>query len=141
VVPVENDREPLIPLVPAFLVEKYTEPLEVDVLIPVTRETKAPVALVAIPPFRFISPLVTPSPVDNTIAPETPPTELPEDMINDPVEPEELEPLLKDKAPLIPFVPPFELITVTAPLVLDVPKPDRIYIAPPVPAVEDPALI
>jgi hypothetical protein len=56
VVPVLKTRDPLTPSVPAFVERMDTSPLDFFELVPDDKDTKPPVAPVAIPPLIFTFP-------------------------------------------------------------------------------------
>ena len=137
VVPELNDSRPLTPPVPAFAVLIVIAPLDVFTPSPLVTPMAPPVSTVLWPAVSVIRPPVPllPPPTVMLTAPALPPTAAPEPTRIEPLEPELVVPELNDSKPDAPVAPALEVRIVMAPLLLAMPWPLVMPIAPPVKVV------
>ncbi|MEM6602369.1 MAG: hypothetical protein AAF649_13400, partial [Verrucomicrobiota bacterium] len=123
-----------VPVVPAFVLDMYSEPLEVAVPSPLTSVADPPVAVTLLPLANDMNAPVpdVPLPAVTSIVPPRPAVVGPEPTAMAPLFPELEDPVLKIRQPLVPVEPAFALVTRMFPELVDVPSPVYTINFPPV---------
>jgi len=139
-VPELNTSNPLTPLVPAFDVRILNAPLlDLDPK-PVAILKLPPVTSLLSPPYMLIPPPdpLDPLPTASKIDPPRPPEDDPDPMYRAPLLPRVAVPELNTSKPLTPLVPALLVRILTAPLLVDEPRPLTTFNPPPVKALVSP---
>ena len=121
--PVLNDIEPLVPLLPAFDVKSVKAPLLVCVPRPVTIDADPPVSSILSPALMTRRPPapLSPLPTLTLILPPAPDVEVPVFRVMDPLLPLLAVPVLSDNEPLTPLEPSDDVRKVNDPLLVALP--------------------